>query len=96
MMDTVTGEAVMKLTIERSELLQHALIGFEAQRAEVERRMADLRLRLNGAGQAAQEAPRPTRRRRRRKISPEGRARIIAGTKLRWAKWRKAQRAKGK
>jgi hypothetical protein len=85
----------MKITIERTELLQHALIGFEAQRADVERRMAAIRLQLNGAAETNEAAPK-AKRRRRRKISPEGRARIIAATKLRWEKWRKARRAKKK
>jgi hypothetical protein len=83
----------MTMTIPRSELLQHALIGLEAQRAELERRMADIRLRLTGGAPAAPEAPKISHRRRRRKMSPEGRAAIIAATKLRWAKWRRAKRA---
>jgi hypothetical protein len=83
------------MTIQQTELLQYALIGFEAQRADVERRMAEIRLQLNGPAEKDQAAPK-AKRRRRRKMSPEGRARIIAATKLRWEKWRKARGAKKK
>jgi hypothetical protein len=64
------------------------LIGFEAQRAEIEQKIADSRLRLGGSQAAAPRRP-------RRVLSPEGRARIIAATKRRWAKARRAKRAKG-
>jgi hypothetical protein len=73
------------MTIATKELLEHALVGYEARRAEVEQKIAEIRLRLRG-NQAA-EAPR-----RRRVLSPEGRARIIAATKRRWAKARRFKR----
>ena len=91
----ITRKGLTKMTIEETELLQHALIGFEAKRADVERRMAEIRLQLSGGAAANQAAPK-AKRRRRRKMSPEGRARIIAATKLRWEKWRKARGGKKK
>jgi hypothetical protein len=76
------------MTIPKNELLEHALIGFEAQRAEIDRKIADIQLQLRGNESA--DAPRP-----KRVLSPEGRARIIAATKKRWARLRRLQRAKG-
>ena len=64
------------MTLPINELLEHALAGYAARRAEIEQRINDIRLRLRGALDA--ELPR-----RRRVLSPEGRARIIAATKRR-------------
>ena len=73
------------MTLPINELLEHALVGYAARRAEIEQRINDIRLRLRGTLDA--DLPR-----HRRVLSPEGRARIIAATKRRWAK---ARRAKG-
>ena len=75
------------MTIPQKELLEYALIGFEARRAEIKQKIADIRGRLGGS----QDAVPP---RKRRILSPEGRARIIAATKRRWAKARRAKGAK--
>ena len=74
------------MTIPTNELLEHALAGCEARRAEIDRKINDIRLRIGGNADA--EPPRP-----RRVLSPEGRARIIAATKRRWAKARRMKRA---
>ena len=78
------------MTKSRTELLQHALLGFEARRQEIDRQIKELRQRLDGPPEAPQ--PKPGRRRRRH-LSPEGRANIIAATKRRWAKVRREKRA---
>ena len=75
------------MTIATKELLEHALMGYEALRAEIERKMNDILLRLHGDQGAAPPQ-------KRRVLSPEGRARIIAATKRRWALVRRMKRAK--
>ena len=73
------------MTISQKELLEYALVGFEARRAEIKHKIADIRLRLGGSRDVV---PAP----KRRVLSPEGRARIIAATKRRWAKARRAKK----
>jgi hypothetical protein len=75
------------MTITQTELLQHALIGYQAQLEEIQRRMEDVRGRLNSA------AP-PVEARPKRHLSAKGRAAIIAATKRRWAKARREKRSK--
>jgi hypothetical protein len=75
------------MTITQTELLQHALIGYQAQVEEILRRMEDLRRRLNS--EAAPVEARP-----KRHLSAKGRAAIIAATKRRWAKARREKRSK--
>jgi hypothetical protein len=76
------------MTIPTNELLEHALVGYEARRADIERRIDDIQIRLRGNQDVAPP-------RKRRVLSPEGRARIIAATKRRWARVRRLKRAKG-
>jgi hypothetical protein len=73
----------MKMT--EAELLEHALVGYQAQRDEIQRRIDDVQRGLSGA--AAEEEPRPKRR-----LSPEGRRRLIAATRKRWRLAKKAGR----
>lgn len=72
------------MAITETELLEHALVGFEARRAEIEERIEEVRGALNGA---VAEKPRP-----KRVMSPEARARIIAAQKKRWAAYRRSKR----
>jgi len=69
------------------EILSAALLGYQQQHQEIEARMADLRRRLGGLS----PAPAAAKAARKRRLSPEGRARIIAATKRRWAAVRKAK-----
>jgi hypothetical protein len=72
------------------DLLQAALVGYQRRLAEIDAHMADLRARVSGRAQ--QLAPRETESRpKKRRLSPEGRARIVAATKKRWAALRKAK-----
>lgn len=77
-----------RMNITETELLQHALIGYQAQLEETQRRIEDVRRRLSGAAEAVEERP-------KRHLSAKGRAAIIAATKRRWAKARREKRAKG-
>jgi len=79
-----------RLTIPEVELLQYALIGYEARRAEIEAAMRTIRDRIEPS--AKHRAPAKEAARRRRRLSPEGRAAIIAGVKKRWAKVRQLKR----
>ena len=49
--------------ISESELVQHALVGFERQRQEIDRRIEEVRRQLNGAA--------GIRKRKKRRLSPE-------------------------
>lgn len=75
------------MNITQTELLQHALIGYQAQVEEILRRMEDVRRRLNSAAVRVDERP-------KRHLSAKGRAAIIAATKRRWAKARREKRSK--
>lgn len=86
------------MTDERRDLLQHALIGYQAQYEEIERKIADVRRRLGrraipvANGSKAPAPPKPARKKNR--ISKAGRARIAAATRERWRKARAAGRTK--
>ena len=76
---------------EQTDILQHALIGYQAERQEIDTRIAELQRRLgvravpveNGAGAVGASKPKP-------RISKAGRRRIAAATKERWRKARAA------
>ena len=71
-------------------ILQAALLGYQQQLEVVTAKIADLRRRLGGRNAAAPGlAPaRPSQKKHR--ISPEGRARIAAAQRRRWAATKKA------
>jgi hypothetical protein len=79
---------------EKTDILQHALIGYRAQRQEIDTRIADLQRRLgiravsaeNGAGAVRKSVKSKPR------ISKAGRRRIAAAMKERWRKARAAGR----
>jgi len=73
------------------DLLQAALAGYESQRREIEERIADIRRQL-GNGRASSTLP--SKRGRTRTMSPEGRARIVAAQKKRWAAAKKVNKPK--
>jgi hypothetical protein len=78
-----------------TELLTAALRGFQHQASEIQSRIDDITRRLGGnrlaassvSSQGAQRRPQRTHR-----ISPEGRARIAAAQKRRWAQAKAAGR----
>ena len=73
-----------------SDLLGAALIGYQEKLKEIDSRIADVRRRLGeGLKITGADAAPPVRKKRR--LSREGRARIIAATKKRWAAVRQAK-----
>lgn len=75
------------MTTNNEEILRMAVVGLEAKRAEIDRKIAEIQAQLKG------KAPTEIKRRRRRTISEEGRRRIAEAQKARWAKARKAKSA---
>jgi hypothetical protein len=76
-----------------TDLLAAALVGYQRRITEIDARMADLRQRIAAASPAPSAKPAAAPARKKRRLSPEGRARIIAATKKRWAAVRKAKAA---
>ena len=78
-----------------AETLQAALAGYRQQLSEIEQKMEDLR-RLLGQSSGRPKAksagnPAPAKRRpRKHRMSEEGRARIAAAQRARWAKTKRA------
>jgi hypothetical protein len=85
------------------EILHAALAGLEAQKARLESQIAEVRALMGRRGPGrppraatvtgttdAVAAPAPRKRRKKRTLSPEGRAAIIAAVKRRWAAKKKA------
>lgn len=92
------------MQIEDKELLEMALVGFGMRLAEIDRQISEVRARLaigNGdtlpVGPGGAEWPVrfvPRERLGKRGLSPEGRARIVAATRKRWAAYRREQKAR--
>ena len=82
----------MSISLDKSTL-EAALVGYQQHLHEIEAKMADLRRQL---GQAPATAAKPARKsaapkKQKHRMSPEGRARIAAAQRARWAKTKKAQ-----
>ena len=75
-------------TIANNDLLAAALVGYQAQLAEVEGKVAEIRAQLGGrripASTDGSSASKP-----KRNMSAAGKARIIAALKKRWAAFHK-------
>ena len=75
-------------------LLRAALVGYEAQLAEITERIAALKKHLGGRSSrgGGGDIPTPFKKRGgRRRMSAAARARIAAAQKARWAAYRKAK-----
>ena len=73
--------------------LEAALVGYQQHLQQIEAKMAELRHMLGqgpAAAPAAKRAPKASRKQKHR-MSAEGRARIAAAQRARWAKVKKAQ-----
>ncbi len=70
-----------------TELLEHALIGLEQRKQELNQTIARLRSLLNGN---APEHSTPPPKAKRRTMSAAGRRRLVLSMKRRWAKAKKA------
>jgi hypothetical protein len=83
----------MSISLDKATL-EAALVGYQQHLQQIESKMADLRRLL---GQASAAAPVAKRARiaaagkQKHRMSPEGRARIAAAQRARWAKAKKAQ-----
>ena len=76
-------------------LLEAALIGYQSELERINEAIGAINAELNGGGGGGGNIPSPflKPRRKRRKMSAAARKRIGAATKLRWERWRKAQKA---
>jgi hypothetical protein len=66
-------------------ILQAALLGYQQQLEEINAKIADLRRRLGTRGSAPAAAATSRAPQKKHRISPEGRARIAAAQRRRWA-----------
>ena len=83
----------MALQLDRATL-EAALVGYQRQLEEIQTKMTDLRRRLGrSAGPVLSSGavtPSSARRGRKHRMSAEGRARIAAAQRARWAKFKKS------
>ena len=83
----------MSISLDKATL-EAALVGYQQHLQQIELKMADLR-RMLGQAPAAAPAARRARKagpgKQKHRMSPEGRARIAAAQRARWAKAKKAQ-----
>jgi len=84
----------MSISLDKATL-QAALLGYQQQLEQIQTKMAEIRRML---GQATPSAAPSTSRagktatvKQKHRMSPEGRARIAAAQKARWAKVKKGQ-----
>ena len=66
-----------------SEIIHAAIDGYEAQKARIDRKIADLRAMLDGES-AETASPSESNSRKRRRISVAARARMAEGQRRRW------------
>ena len=79
-----------------TQLLQMALIGFEAERQKIQAKIDEIKSRLGGGRGRPGAAVAPTASqapRTRRQMSAAGRRKIAAAQKKRWAEYRKKKAA---
>jgi hypothetical protein len=83
----------MSISLDKATL-EAALVGYQQHLQQIESKMADLRRLLGQASAAAPVAKRGRKAaagKQKHRMSPEGRARIAAAQRARWAKAKKAQ-----
>jgi len=76
-----------------NEIIAAAIQGYEAQKQQIDAKLDELRGMLAPRTSESEAAP---RKRRKRRLSPEGRRRIIEATKRRWAAVRAAKEKEAK
>jgi hypothetical protein len=85
----------MALSLDKATL-EAALVGYQQHLQQIEEKMADLRRMLkqtSAAAPAAKRALKAAPRKQKHRMSAEGRARIAAAQRARWAKTKKAQKS---
>ena len=83
----------MSISLDKATL-EAALVGYQQHLQQIEAKMAELRRMLGQgptAAPAAKRAPKAASRKQKHRMSAEGRARIAAAQRARWAKVKKAQ-----
>ena len=80
----------MPSRITDTEFLQAALIGFQHEASEIERKMAEIRTKIGG--QAARSSFSPAKTAKKRVLSAAARRRIADAQRKRWAAYRKAEK----
>jgi len=84
----------MSISLDKATL-EAALMGYQQHLRQIEAKMADLRRMLGNTNSSAAPAGKRGRkaavRKQKHRMSPEGRARIAAAQRARWAKAKKAQ-----
>jgi hypothetical protein len=80
---------IMRIQENDPGLLQAALLGYQQQLEEINVKIADLRRRL-GARSAPAAGPAPRTPQKKHRISAEGRARLAAAQRKRWAAAKKS------
>jgi hypothetical protein len=83
----------MSISLDKSTL-EAALVGYQQQLQQIEAKMAELRRQLGKAPAAAPAAKRARKagpKKQKHRMSAEGRARIAAAQRARWAKTKKGQ-----
>ncbi len=85
----------MSLSLDKATL-EAALVGYQQHLQQIEEKMADLRRMLkqtSAAAPAAKRARKAAPKKQKHRMSAEGRARIAAAQRARWAKTKKAQKS---
>jgi hypothetical protein len=83
----------MSISLDKATL-EAALVGYQQHLQQIEAKMTELRRMLRqtpAAAPAAKRAPKAAPRKQKHRMSAEGRARIAAAQRARWAKVKKAQ-----
>ena len=84
----------MSISLDKATL-EAALVGYQQHLQQIEAKMAELRRMLgqtpDAAAPAVKRAPKAAPRKQKHRMSAEGRARIAAAQRARWAKVKKAQ-----
>jgi hypothetical protein len=83
----------MSISLDKATL-EAALVGYQQHLQQIEEKMAELRRMLgqtSGAAPAAKRARKTAPQKQKHRMSAEGRARIAAAQRARWAKVKKGQ-----
>ncbi len=82
----------MSISLDKATL-EAALVGYQQHLQQIEAKMADLRRMIGhtNSAPAVKRARKAAPGKQKHRMSPEGRARIAAAQRARWAKVKKAQ-----
>ncbi len=80
----------MAISLDKATL-EAALLGYRQQLQEIDAKMAEIRRMLSGSAAKAPAKPAVAPARQKHRMSAEGRARIAAAQRARWAKAKKAE-----